>query len=126
MPADQANRQALRELLPAESEPLAPMPPELAGKTAPEPEVVRWVARNIDNPDPDPRECPDPFAWTLLRQCREDPSMRLRFIGDLWARLLPPAGRPEREADGAPVADSPAPEALAKLRAVAGECCRGR
>lgn len=49
--------------------PLPVAPAELAYKSATENEVVRWVARNIDNSTPDPSECPDPFAWTLLRQC---------------------------------------------------------
>lgn len=56
---------------------------------ADEPTVVRWVARNVDNPDPDPRTCPDPFAWTLLRTCRENPAFLPFFVEKLWAKLIP-------------------------------------
>jgi len=56
---------------------------------ADEPTIVRWVSRNIDNPKPDPRTCPDPFAWTLLRTCRADPAFVPFFVEKLWARLIP-------------------------------------
>ena len=49
-----------------ELEPLPLAPFELRGKTAEEPVIVRWVARNIDDPSPNPGECPDPFAWMRL------------------------------------------------------------
>lgn len=57
--------------------------------TADEPTVVRWVARNVDNPEPDPATCPDPFAWTLLRTCRENPAFLPFFVEKLWAKLIP-------------------------------------
>lgn len=69
--------------------PLELAPEGVAGKAASEPAVVRWVARNIDNPDPDPCECPDPFAWTLLRLCREDPKFTAWFTEKLWSKLIP-------------------------------------
>lgn len=69
-----------------DSLPLAPA--ALAGKTALEPEVTRWVARNIDNPAADPSTCPDPFAWTLLRMCRENPAFAMMFVKDIWTKLL--------------------------------------
>lgn len=50
---------------------------------------MRWVARNIDVHEPDPYECPDPFAWTMLRQCREDPGFVRFFVEKLWAKLIP-------------------------------------
>lgn len=64
-------------------------PAALAGKAATEPAIVRWVARHIDHPDPDPRDCPDPFAWTLLRACRTSPPFLLFFVEKLWAKLIP-------------------------------------
>ncbi len=70
-------------------EELAIAPAGLAGKAAGEPEVVRWVARNIDNADPSPEECPDPFAWTLLRDCRSNPAFRQFFVEKLWSKLIP-------------------------------------
>ena len=59
------------------------------GRGATEPEVVRWVARNIDEPDPDPESCPDPFAWTLLCRCRESVGFTDGFIDKLWSKLIP-------------------------------------
>lgn len=67
--------------------PLPAAPPELAYKSATENEIVRWVARNIDNPHPNAGECPDPFAWTLLRQCR-DQGLTAWFIEKLWGKLV--------------------------------------
>jgi len=126
MPAELANRQALRELLPGEGEPLPSMPPELASRTAAEVDAVRWVARNLDNPAPEAVTCPGGAAWTLLRQCREDAALRQRFMGEMWAKLLPPGGQPEREPDGRRVVARAAPEVLARLRAIAEACRAGR
>lgn len=67
--------------------PLPAAPAALARKSAPENEVVRWVADNIDNPKPTAKSCPSPFAWTLLRQCREE-GMTFFFIEKLWSKLV--------------------------------------
>ncbi|MDC3378671.1 hypothetical protein OAX78_00125 [Planctomycetota bacterium] len=72
----------------AASRPLPVAPAELAGRTAGAPEVARWVARNIDHPTPNPGDCPDPFAWTLLRKCRETPAFAHVFLRDVWVKLL--------------------------------------
>lgn len=84
-------------------------PRELAGKTKPEPEVIRWVARAIDDPTVTAKDCPDPFAWTLLRMCREDPSFVVFFLEKLWAKLLPSRAQvdsgPGVELDGQPTID---------------------
>lgn len=81
-------------------------PAALAGKKAGEPEIVRWVARHIDHPQPDPETCPDPFAWTLLRDCRENPAFRMFFVEKLWAKLIPTRsqldGGSAKEIDGKP------------------------
>ncbi len=80
----------------------------LAGKTATETEVARWVARNIDNPAASPEDCPDAFAWTLLRMCRENPAFALMFVKDIWTKLLvwqakqADAGGADGEIDGTP------------------------
>ena len=79
--------------------PLAPA--ALAGKAASEPEVARWVARNIDNPAADPADCPDSFAWTLLRMCRESPAFALMFVKDIWTKLLVSQARQGDDADRA-------------------------
>lgn len=86
-------------------EPLEKAPLGLpAHASADEPTVVRWVARNVDNPRPDPRTCPDPFAWTLLRTCRENPAFLPFFVEKLWAKLIPARsqldGAGPREFDG--------------------------
>lgn len=98
-------------LLPEQSEQLELefAPAVLAGKAAPEPEIVRWVARNIDAPDASSEACPDPFAWTLLRECRTNPEFRFFFIEKLWAKLLPSRAQQEdgsgKVNDGQPTLD---------------------
>lgn len=69
-------------------DPLPVAPPGLAGRQTVEPEVARWVARNIDNADASPEDCPDPFAWTLLRMCRANSAFSLMFVKDIWTKLL--------------------------------------
>ena len=64
-------------------------PPGLAGSKATELEIVRWVARSIDDRDVKPANCPDPFAWTLLRLCRADAEFSVSFIEKLWSKLIP-------------------------------------
>ena len=70
-------------------EPLEQCPRGLPNTKATELEIVRWVARAIDDPHVKPSQCPDPFAWTLLRQCRGDPSFCSSFIEKLWSKLIP-------------------------------------
>jgi hypothetical protein len=117
MPARQANAKALGELLPSGQAPLPPMPPELASRRGTEADVVRWVARNLDNPEPDAATCPDGSAWAILRQCRENPAFRLEFIGAMWSRLLP-AGAQRAEPEEKPKDARPTPELLARVRAM--------
>lgn len=78
--------------------------PEGIGKKASEVEIVRWVAENIDYADPNPEECPHPFAWTLLRSCRGDVDFLIFFIKDIWTKLLPSRSQLEqgksKEIDG--------------------------
>ena len=81
-----------------EALPLAPA--ALAGKSCSEPEIIRWVARNIDNPEAGPDDCPDPFAWTLLKQCRSDPEFVTFFIEKLWVKLLPTGANRDRNDTG--------------------------
>lgn len=77
-------------------------PEALADRACAEPEIVRWVSRNIDNPVVDPEDCPDAFAWTLLRQCRANPAFIGFFIEKLWAKLLPSRSGQEKDSgDGA-------------------------
>lgn len=79
---------------------LALPPPELADRTAGEPEIARWVSRNIDNPAPDLDKCPDPFAYTLLRMCRENPGFAMMYVKDIWTKLLVSKVRHESDRDG--------------------------
>jgi hypothetical protein len=103
---DSGNGDRPAEKLGGDALPLAPA--ALAGKAATEPEIARWVSRNIDNPNPDPAECPDSFAWTLLRMCRENPAFAMMFVKDIWTKLLvsqakqEDTGRPTGEIDGTP------------------------
>ena len=71
------------------SDELPVYPKGLDGKQASEVDVVRWVARNISNPKPRVKDCPDFFAWTLLLQCRKDPAFIGWFTEKLWAKLIP-------------------------------------
>ena len=64
-------------------------PASLADATATELEVVRWVADNIDNRSVRAADCPSRFAWTLLRQCRDDPEITKWFVEKLWSKLIP-------------------------------------
>jgi hypothetical protein len=99
-------------------DPLEAAPPELAGRKASEPAIVRWVARNIDDPNPDPAGCPDPFAWTLLRQCREVPGFTSFFVEKLWAKLL----RDTEDAGAQKVIDGkPTIDLIEKIQALRGE-----
>ena len=97
---DQPHR-GLRQL------PVAPV--GLEGCEAAEPEIVRWVARNIDNPNPSVADCPDPFAWTLLRTVRDDPTYLGFFVEKLWAKLIPSRSQLDNAApqamDGKPTVD---------------------
>lgn len=68
---------------------LEPCPAGLPKTKATELEIVRWVARSIDDLDVRPEDCPDPFAWTLLRQCRDDSGFAIGFIEKLWSKLIP-------------------------------------
>ena len=102
-------------------------PDALAGRTAGEPEVARWVARNIDNPEPAPETCPDAFAWTLLRMCRESPAFTLMFVKEIWVKLLISEVKrddggttDDGEMDGQHVIDL-----IERIRTIAEEC-KGR
>lgn len=99
-----------------EALPIAPA--ALVGKAAFEPEVARWVARNIDNPKADPGDCPDPFAWTLLRMCRESPSFALTFVRDIWTKLLVSQVRQGDEDTGGRIDGTPTPEFIERIREI--------
>jgi len=91
-------------------------PETLAGRACAEPEIIRWVARNIDSPSPDPEDCPDPFAWTLLRQCRDNPAFVAFFIEKLWVKLLPSRAQQERDADDGRVDGQVTMDMIARIR----------
>ncbi len=121
--AAQANSQALRELLPPESEPVPPMPPELADRKAKESTVIRWVADNLDNPLPDPADCPAGAAWALLRHCRENEINRDKFLTTIWVRLIPNCGNESGEEEKWRTSSTLDPGLLSRIRKIA-EACR--
>jgi hypothetical protein len=90
---------------PRGEKPLAVAPKDLAGKAATEPEIARWVFRNVDNPSPSAKECPDPFAWTLLRMCRQSESFLLILVKDVWTKLLSAEARRAEAAGGGEAVD---------------------
>lgn len=99
--------------------PLAPK--ELAGRTASEPEVVRWVVRNIDNPEADAKDCPDPFAWTLLRECRVNDSFRFMFIRDIWTKVLAAEVRMSDDGGDDRLDGTPTLELIDRIRLIRNE-----
>lgn len=60
--------------------------------------MVRWVAENIDNGEVDPKTCPAPFAWTMLRLCRESDEYLEKTFMPMWRQLIPPKSQIENEA----------------------------
>ncbi len=102
--------------------PLAP--PGLAGKKAGEQAIVRWVSRNIDTADPDPEECPDPFAWTLLRQCRGDATFLSFFIEKLWVKLIPSRSQLDTRTT-ATLDGQPTLELIARIQGIRDEAMGG-
>ena len=79
-------------------------PREIRGRVTDEATIVRWVAENIDNGEVDPKTCPAPFAWTLLRQCRDVEGFLDETFMPLWIKLIPPRSQLEsgapKEQDG--------------------------
>jgi hypothetical protein len=78
-------------------------PKEIVGRVTDEATMVRWVAANIDAFEPDPKTCPAPFAWTLLRQCRDNPEFLDKTFLPMWQKLIPP--RSQLENSGPKVQD---------------------
>lgn len=59
------------------------------GREASEVEIIRWVVRNMDVKDVGVKDCPDPAAWTFLKECRASASFRQTFLAQVWAKILP-------------------------------------
>ncbi len=95
--------------------------PEGLDQTALEPDVIRWVARNIDKPNIVPSECPDPMAWTLLRNCRENPAFQCMFIEKIWTKLLPSRGQLDNEQGNEKIDGQETINAIDQIRAVSEE-----
>lgn len=97
---------------------LTTAPHELAGKEASEIEIIRWVARNIDNPEASADDCPDPFAWTLLRQCRDiqNPGFVPFFIEKLWSKLIPSKAQMVDPNDDGAIDGTPTMEIIGRIQ----------
>lgn len=98
----------------------------LADKAASEPDVIRWVADNVDNPVATPADCPSPFAWTLLKQCRENPVFLCTFVEKIWTRLLPRTGTAEDDSGKDKIDGQPTIELLDKIAGIRDEANEGR
>jgi len=72
------------------------------GKQAPEVEVIRWVASNMEIQNPEPKDCPSAAAWGLLAQCRNSPIARGEFWKQTYPKLLPSRAQMEQEQDSVP------------------------
>jgi hypothetical protein len=59
------------------------------GREASEVEIIRWVVRNMDVKDVGVKDCPDPAAWTFLKECRASANFRQTFLAQVWAKILP-------------------------------------
>ncbi len=101
---------------------LAVAPDGLSSRSASELEIARWVSRNIDNPSADPSDCPDPFAWTLLRMCRSDPGMSTMFVKDIWTKLLTQSAKRVEE-DRVEIDGSPTIELISRIQAASDVAC---
>lgn len=99
-------------------------PEGLADRAGSEVEIIRWVARNIDNHMPTELDCPDPFAWTLLRQCRSNPMFVTFFIEKLWVKLIPSKAQLIEPNDDGPIDGAHTLEILEKIRSF-GRCPGG-
>jgi len=104
---------------------LPPAPAELDGKAAPEPETVRWVARHIDAPNPKPANCPDPFAWTLLRMCRESPDFCVFFVEKLWSKLIPSRAQIDQSSDAGPIDGKATMELIERIQRMRDKAIEG-
>lgn len=113
-----ANQTSIQERTFCDDMPLAP--PGLGNRSADEATVIRWVANNVDNADVKPEDCPAPFAWTLLRECRQVPGFMFFFLEKCWAKLIP--ARSQLEKDGPPVKDGQATiELMDRILAISEE-----
>ncbi|MBT4823328.1 MAG: hypothetical protein HN742_15040 [Lentisphaerae bacterium] len=127
MPPKQATEYALAEMqngypvTDAQGPQLPIAPAALAGKTASEAVVVRWVFNHIDDSSTTADDCPSPGAWTLLRQCREAPGFCTMFIKDIWTKLLPSRAQLEDTAGGDDRGDGRVTQALIARIQAAGE-----
>lgn len=100
-------------------------PASLAGREAPEPEVVRWVVRNIDNAAASPKDCPDPFAWTLLRMCRKSDAFMFAFIKDIWGKVLASQVRVTDDGEDKKLDGRPTIELIQRIRRIRDDSGRG-
>ena len=90
------------------------------GREASEVEVIRWVVRNMDVKDVGVKDCPDPAAWTFLKECRSSPSFRQTFLAQVWAKILPARVSSGNEDDKGAIDGSNTVSMIEKILALRG------
>ena len=120
LPLDTPRTAVYTSRMPPTADVLLSSPAALGGRSAPEPDIVRWVARNIDNPKVNPADCPDPFAWTLLRQCKSSPEFQGFFIEKLWSKLLPSRAQMDNQSEGVELDGQHVIAMIDRIRGLAG------
>lgn len=93
---------------------------EFEGREASEVEVIRWVVRNMDVMDVGVRDCPDPAAWTMLKECRASPSFRQTFLAQVWAKILPARVSTNGDDDKGAIDGSNTVSMIEKIQALRG------
>jgi hypothetical protein len=91
---------------------------DFAGKEAKEVDIIRWVARSMDVLDITPEQAPDAAAWSLLQQCRSDPSFRTDFWKSMYTKIIPNRNLLDDEKGDSDVDGTPEAEMIDKLIAI--------
>lgn len=64
------------------------VPEDVSGREASGAEIVMWVVRNLDVQGVRAEDCPDPAAWTYLKQCRDSAIFRQNFMLQVGLKSL--------------------------------------
>ena len=72
---------------------------DLNERSCGEVEIIRWVAKNIENTLATPVDAPDPAAWGLLRTCQEDASFKVDFWKSMYTKIIPSRAQLEKTID---------------------------
>ena len=88
LPPEELKKLRAKEEKPKETTELIPRD-RFQMDTAPSPQVISWVARNLVVLDVRPEECVSPEAWGLLLWVREGGTNESEFWRSIYPKLLP-------------------------------------